>query len=42
MNHNPWLKNLFRPLVIGVMCGCIALSLVGLVPADPRQGAAWR
>jgi len=31
MNHNPWLENLFRPLVIGVMCGCIALSLVGLV-----------
>ena len=31
MNHNPWLENLFRPLVIGVMCGCIVLSLVGLV-----------
>ena len=31
MNRNPWLENLFRPLVIGVMFGCIALSLVGLV-----------
>jgi len=31
MNHNPWVKHLFRPLVIGVMVGCIALSLVDLV-----------
>jgi len=31
MNRNSWLENLFRPLVIGVMFGCIALSLVGLV-----------
>ena len=31
MNRNPWLENLFHPLVIGVMCGCIALSLVELV-----------
>jgi hypothetical protein len=31
MNHSPWLENLFRPLAIGVMFGCIALSLVGLV-----------
>jgi len=30
-DHNPWLDNLFRPLVIGVMFGCIALSLVALV-----------
>jgi len=30
MNRNMWLENLFRPLVIGVMCGCIALSLVEL------------
>lgn len=27
----PWMENLFRPLVIGVMFGCIALSLVELV-----------
>lgn len=26
-----WLENLFRPLVVGVMFGCIALSLVELV-----------
>jgi hypothetical protein len=31
MNRNLWLENLFRPLVIGVMFGCIALSLVELV-----------
>jgi hypothetical protein len=31
MNRNPWVENLFRPLAIGVMSGCIALSLVGLV-----------
>ena len=31
MNGNPWVENLFRPLVIGMMLGCIALSLVGLV-----------
>jgi hypothetical protein len=31
MNRNPWVENLCRPLVIGVMFGCIALSLVGLV-----------
>ena len=29
--RNPWMENLFRPLVIGVMFGCIALSLVELV-----------
>jgi hypothetical protein len=28
---HPWLEHLFRPLVIGVMFGCIALSLVELV-----------
>jgi len=28
---NPWVENLFRPLAIGVMFGCIALSLVSLV-----------
>jgi len=31
MNRNPWPENLFRPLVIGVLFGCIALSLVELV-----------
>ncbi|MDY6874578.1 MAG: DUF4129 domain-containing protein [Chloroflexota bacterium] len=31
MNHNPWLENLFRPLMTGVMVGCIAFSLVELV-----------
>jgi hypothetical protein len=31
MNRNSWVQNLFRPLAIGVMFGCIALSLVGLV-----------
>ncbi len=30
-DRNPWVENLFRPLVIGVMFGCIALSLVELV-----------
>ena len=28
---NPWVENLFRPLSIGVMFGCVALSLVSLV-----------
>ncbi len=31
LDRNPWVENLFRPLVIGVMFGCIALSLVELV-----------
>ena len=31
MKRNPWLENLFRPLVIGVMVGCIALSVVELI-----------
>jgi len=31
MNRNPWVESLFRPLAIGVMSGCIALSSVGLV-----------
>jgi hypothetical protein len=31
MKRNPWLDNLFRPLVIGAMVGCVALSLVQLV-----------
>jgi len=31
MNRSSWLENLFRPLAIGVMFGCIALSLVGLI-----------
>jgi hypothetical protein len=31
MKRNPWLENLFRPLVIGVMFGCIALSVVELI-----------
>jgi hypothetical protein len=31
MNRTPWVENLFRPLAVGVMSGCIALSLVGLV-----------
>jgi len=31
MNDNPWLKHLFHPLAIGVMMGCIALSVVELV-----------
>lgn len=30
-DRNPWLESLFRPLVMGVMFGCIALSLVELV-----------
>ncbi|GAB4538434.1 MAG: hypothetical protein Kow0063_26230 [Anaerolineae bacterium] len=29
--QNPWLENLFRPLVIGLMFACISFSLVGLV-----------
>ncbi len=29
--RNPWLENLFRPLVIGVMVGCIILSVVELL-----------
>jgi hypothetical protein len=31
MKRNPWVENLFRPLVVGAMLGCIALSLVELV-----------
>jgi hypothetical protein len=31
MTRSPWVQNLFRPLAIGVMVGCIALSVVGLV-----------
>ena len=31
MKRNPWLENLFRPLVLGVMVGCIALSVVELM-----------
>jgi hypothetical protein len=31
MNRSPWIENLFRPLVIGVMFGCIALSVADLV-----------
>jgi len=31
MNRTPWVENLFRPLAVGVMSGCIALSVVGLV-----------
>jgi len=31
MKYNPWLENLFHPLVIGVMVGCIALSVVELI-----------
>ena len=31
MKRSPWVENLFRPLVIGAMCGCIALSLVELI-----------
>jgi hypothetical protein len=30
-DRHPWLETLFRPLVIGVMFGCIALSLVEFV-----------
>ena len=30
MNRNLWVENLFRPLVIGTMVGCVALSLGGL------------
>jgi len=31
MKRNPWLENLFRPLVIGAMFGCVALSVVQLI-----------
>jgi hypothetical protein len=31
MNRASWLEKLFRPLVVGVMIGCIALSIVELV-----------
>lgn len=31
MKSAPWLENLFRPLVVGTMVGCVALSLVELV-----------
>jgi hypothetical protein len=30
-SRNPWVENLFRPLIIGAMVGCLALSLVGLI-----------
>lgn len=31
MNSEGWAKNVFRPLVVGAMMGCIALSLVDLI-----------
>lgn len=31
MKRNPWLENLFRPLVIAALVGCIALSWVELI-----------
>jgi len=31
MNRAPWLETLFRPLVVGVMVGCVALSVAALV-----------
>jgi len=31
MNRKRWVENLFRPLAVGAMVSCIALSLVGLV-----------
>jgi hypothetical protein len=31
MKRSPWVENLFRPLVIGAMVGCVALSLVELI-----------
>jgi hypothetical protein len=31
MNGSPWVKNLFHPLAVGVMFGCIALSLVNFI-----------
>jgi hypothetical protein len=31
MNHRAWVENVFRPLAVGGMMGCIALSLVRLV-----------
>jgi hypothetical protein len=30
MKRSPWVENLFRPLVIGAMVGCVTLSLVEL------------
>lgn len=30
MNENAWMRNLFQPLVVATMVGCVALSLVGL------------
>ena len=31
MNRNPWVENLFRPLALGGMVACVAVSVVGLV-----------
>ena len=31
MTRSPWVQTVFRPLAIGVMVGCLALSVVGLV-----------
>jgi hypothetical protein len=31
MKRSPWVEKLFRPLVIGAMCGCIALSVTDLM-----------
>ena len=40
MNRSPWLRNLFRPPVIGVMAACIPLSLVEFVrPILPTWNA---
>jgi len=31
MNESPWVKNVFRPLIVGGMLGAIAVSLVNLI-----------
>lgn len=42
MNRDPWVENLFHPLVIATMVGCVALSLVELVRLiDPAWNGAY-
>ena len=42
MNRAPWLEKWFRPLVIGVMVGCISLSIGALVHLfSPRWNATF-
>ena len=42
MNRNAWVENVFRPLAIAVMLGCIALSVADLLhTSSPTWGRAY-